>query len=250
MAKKKKGGKKEKIDIRDLNNKSRKGRYVYIKIGNNRGSYYKYDENIPIDAYVNYYKDKYIKKVKTTSVRRYTKAYAGKLEGVRFKKRTRPIRQAEQYIQKLKRTRPQLHEALKTGITTTKIKDIRTATDNMIQHAKKQLMRPIVLDTQLLDIITTRENMKKLQERIEYRLQFIDKKGNILASDSKIGPDPDKITHQLKEIIKPMEEITKDTYSNLKKKLEELGFENWRLYKAGKVWRTEMTMIFRKIRRI
>lgn len=237
------------IKLRELQNKSRKGTYLYIKIGKRRGNYYKYKGHEFVDAYVNYYKDRYIKKkTSARSVNTYIKAYEEKVKGIKPKHRIRPHRQAERYLTTLKKRRPTLHKAIREGITQVKITDVRTASPKVIDVAKKKLLRPLVLDQELLEIISTEENMKKMKERFEYRLEFLDKKGQILATDSKIAPHPEEIIRKLQEKIAPMEEVLKDATPQLQRKLQQLGFENWNWHKDGKVWKTEMTIIFRKAR--
>jgi hypothetical protein len=88
------------VKILQLNNKSRKGTYVYVKLPKAKGSYYKFDENVPIDAYVEYYKDRNNtrRKVKGT-ITEYKKAY-GYHEPIKRKKgqrKSKVMRQADVY---------------------------------------------------------------------------------------------------------------------------------------------------------
>lgn len=46
------------LKIKELNNTSRKGTYIYIKTPQQRASYYKYDENAPFDYYIKHYQEK------------------------------------------------------------------------------------------------------------------------------------------------------------------------------------------------
>ena len=64
------------IQLVDLDNKSRKGLYYYIKKDGYKGIYLKYNSEFKIDSYVEYYNDKVIEKKPEGSIRAYQKAYS------------------------------------------------------------------------------------------------------------------------------------------------------------------------------
>lgn len=61
---------------------------------------------------------------------------------------------------------------LKKGINTITIEKLQYATNNYIKNKEKELLKPLVNDTELLNILVQEENMKKLQGRIIYEITY------------------------------------------------------------------------------
>ena len=191
------------IKILQLNNKSRKGTYVYIKLPKVKGSYYKFDENVPIDAYVEYYKDRNNtrRKVKGT-ITEYKKAYAYH-EPIKRKKgqrKSKVMRQADIYKKKISK-RPTVNKAINKGIGQSDIFDAHNSQNQDIIKAKKSLLKNLVLDEDLLNLVISQENFKKIQARLEYRITFKDEQGGIIGTTSMFNKQPEKVLEKLKKVV-------------------------------------------------
>lgn len=239
--------KKQNVNIRlvNLNNKSRKGTYVYAKAKGQRGQYYKWDEDAVIDAYKQYYKDKYIAKKQKGTIKEYKEGYTKKYRGEKTP-RTRPTRQAEQYLRKIKRT-PTINQAIKRGITTSNIPDALRATQAQIKQAKKDILKNLVADPELLELLTLPENMNKLKHRLEYRVEFKDQQGKTLATVGTFNKTPEEVVNELKKTIVEGEEIDHTKTPTLARKLEQLKtYTKLNIKEKGKVKRAFINIVFRK----
>lgn len=233
------------IQIRNYNNTSRKGDYLYIKIKGKRAGIYKYTTTL-IDPYIQYYKDHINNQTKGT-IEDYKKVYETptKKQNKLHKKYKPLITQAQQYTQQIKKTK-NIQQHLKKGITQTTIPNVLTATQETINKAKQKLLEPLVLDKQILQIITTPQNFNKLQHRIEYKLNVKNEKEETLGTTNKFNDNPENIIHQTKQIIKKDESIKKSETSKIQRKLENNGWNKYEHKKDGYIETVSLTLIFRK----
>ena len=239
----------EKINIKivNLNNKSRKGLYVYVKAKNKPSRYYKFNNKQgQIDATKNYYIDKYIKKINKKNIdtyNNYKKAYNEKIKGIKPYKRKRVYRQAEQYISKIKK-RGSIESNIKKGIKDSVIKDIVTAKTEDITKAKKELLKDLVLDKDLLNLLISNENFNKLKNRMEYRLKAIDKYGNILIRAQAHGKTINQVQQELRKAIKNNKEVSSFKYRFLDY-IKKLKWEGCRT-REGTIRNVQIQCIFRR----
>ena len=229
--------------IVELNNKSRKGEYLYIS-EKGKGRYYRMAEGQKIDPIVKYYQDRYIKHKPKATLKGYTTAFSDKVIGVKPKQRGAVVRQAEQYIRDIKK-RPEVISAIKTGRRSAVIPNIETANRNTLMRAKKEMLSSLVYDKQLLELISSEENMKKLKNRLEYRITLKDEEGNVLMKANAFNKVPNQMMEELKGSVRAGEKIERNDY-NISKKLEMIGFNNFERVHEGTISKIEMTMIFRK----
>lgn len=232
------------IKLKTLNNKSRQGTYLYIKAPKKPGRYYKYHYlEGELDATTNYYNDRYIKKKKSKSLKRYKTAYHQKTTGQKGK-RTRETRQAEQYIARIKKQGTLLSK-IKKGITTAKIQNTTTTNQGTITKAKQELLKSLVLDNKLLKIITTEENFKKLTQRLEYTFEAKNEKGQTLIQGFKHGTTPEKAIQELKEALQGNQAIKSRTRNPFTDKIQN---KNWQTETKvmGNIKNIEMTITFRR----
>lgn len=232
-----------KVNITQLNNKSRKGTYIYIKQPKKKGSYYKFNEEIPIDAYVEYYKDKnnINKRKKKGTLKQYKKAYTNKP----IKKAHKLKSQAKKYQEKIAK-QPKINDVINTGISESTIKDGHQTNNDEIKYAKQKLLKNLVLDKELLNILIKHENFKKIQNRLEYRITFKDHKNEIIGTTSIFNKQPEEVMQKLQKAIKKGELISEDSKSQAIQKLKFYNFVNINIKKTAKLQRAEIKLIFRK----
>lgn len=230
-----------KIRLVELNNKTRKGTYLYIKSDKTTGKYYKVKEGDKIDPIVEYYKDKEIKKKPKGTLKQYQKTYQETIE--KKKQKTTPLtRKAKRYVKQ----RPSINKQIKKGIGIGEIKDVHKATTKELHEANKAMLRGLVLDEELLNLLVTKENMKKLVNRIETRITLHANDGGRLATASKFRTLPEQNITQLKKDIRKGEYVGEGTRGPVARKLKQLEYKGIDITSEGKLGRISMTLIFRK----
>lgn len=154
------------IKIVDLNNKSRKGTYIYIrdpKTG--KSGYYKYDGTTFIDAYVDYFVEnrKLAKKAKFKRInkRKFIKSIGEIMEDKASKYTKKFVKRYKLRTKKYKKIGKLFRKgAIQVAYPFTKIERDK-------KNVYKQLLEPLVLDKGLLRIII--KNAKKFKFRLYYR---------------------------------------------------------------------------------
>lgn len=235
-----------KYQFKIYRNKSRQGRYIQIKQKGKPTGLYKIDEDTKLDVYKNYYIDKHIKKRKNITIQQYKKAYKEKTLGIKTKKRTRPVRSAEQYIARLKRKGYNIERNLKGGIGKTTIKNAYATNPNKIKKHTKELLKYNVLDKELLELIATEENIEKIKHRLEYIIEIKGRDGETLATARTHNKTPKKVINELKRNIKPGEKVEEKSPNKIRDIFKALHYKGYRHQSEGKVQKINIEIIFRK----
>ena len=138
------------------NNKGRTGKYVYIKEKNKLPSRYKYTGG-SINQYINRYQQR--------------------------KPRTKP----DKLVQEARRIakQPDISTSIAKGKTTAKLFNLKTASNYKIYKAQLQMLKPLVKDLKLLQILAKTENIRKMKWHIETKAQLIGTQGRTLAEITK-----------------------------------------------------------------
>lgn len=221
------------IRLVQLNNKSRQGTYIYIKSKGKPSRYYKLKEDTPIDVYAEFYKNKYEQKNTKT------------LKEIKTKYQKQNQNTEKKYKQKIQ-ARPSINKIIKKGIGTGTIQNILESENQELNKAKKQTLQNLVLDQQLLQLLITRENYKKIKNRIECRISMKNNKNETLATFSTFNKEPEEIIHNLKTKFKQNETIDPHSKSQAINKLKFYGYVNIDGKKTGKLHSIQMQIIFRK----
>lgn len=209
------------IQIKDMNNKSRKGKYIYIKKSGVRGSYYKMKPGVKVDDMVRRYKRLYITKSKKVT-----------------KAETR-------YLKKI-RKRGKISQHITRGLSKTVIQDVLTAGAGETKTAIDKLLKPLVKDKQIREILGTEENLNKLITRFEYRVKLFDEAGKELMEFNKFNNTPQRQIVELQNTLKG-ESVEEDyEYNRLLEKLKLIQAENINTKNYGKIAKARLTIIFRR----
>lgn len=76
---------------------------------------------------------------------------------------------------------------LNKGTTTTTIENTFKFTPQDIKQQYKTLLKPLIKDDDILDIMASEENMQKIQYRLQYQITLTDINGNQIANLNHIG---------------------------------------------------------------
>lgn len=207
----------------ELNNKSRKGLYIYIRKQGHRAKYFKARKDVPLDIYKQYYLDQAKKKTKGT-LRQYEKAIT--TQDIKTLKVSPQLkRQIRSYLRRVAK-RPKIEQSIRKGITSITIDNIHTADNNRIREAYKSTLAPLVLDKKMLELLTLEENLQKIKKRFEYRCNLLDTKGNKIATEIH-----GKGEKSLREVITDLKESFKvgmefSEVSNGIKTMKNNGYSN------------------------
>lgn len=241
--------KKAKYDIVHLNNKSRKGTYLYVKAKGKPSRYYKYTgDTAELEALVNYYDDRFIKnKTKGSSIQ-YKKAYKERITKSKIptKLQTPIHKQAQRYVAKI-RKQGSLNKLVGKGITETKINNILNAGQTKLRKAKTELLKELVLDQTILDALIKEENMKKMKYRMEHRIKVQDKYGNTILEAKKFNITLDKIQKEIKKTLTVGETVQEgERYGGAVMKLKNAGYQVSEGGHSGQINNISVHTIFRK----
>lgn len=206
--------KETKIKIVTLNNKSRKGQYIYIR-KEGHTHYYKYQEGIKPKGIVRHYL-KELQRIRRTGT------------------------QAGRKILKTKK-RP-IEKQIKRGILETEIKDARITTQNL-HKIKEKMFKDSIKNKKLLKTIVKDNNLEKIKHRFEI-IATIHGDDGTLATISKTGITPDQATNQIKNNLRPGEIL--DNSPGMKT-MNDLGWDG-KLQREGTIKKVSLKIIFRKER--
>lgn len=225
-----------KTEIKTINTKQRKGTYIYVKAPKTEGMTLKYNDNIPLTTYKNYYIDKYLEK-KDVNFSEYKK------EWKTYKTTHKLGKTPNNYLKKL-HNQPNIKKLIKKGITNVTIKNTTNITPQKIHQHTKKLLKPLVLDNELLELIAKSENIQKIKHRLEYRIILQDKQGKILGETGVFNKTPEEVLNDLNKSLKPNQTLSQNSTYTLK--IEQKGFQKYQHHNDGNYDHSNITIIFRK----
>lgn len=240
-----------KISLKEYNNKGRKGLYISIKAKGKPLRLYKYTgTNTEIDATKKYYEDRYIKnkplaKSQQTYKKTYEQAYTK--EKPKQKQRLKIYRQANQYISKIRKQRT-LNQIIKSGIAKVTLENVHKKGNYEMKEAIKKLLYQVVLDPQLVEILTQEQNLEKIKHRFEYTLNIKNDKQETVLIMNKFNITPQRVLNEIKQSIEEGEDISHaGSKSTTARKLKTYNWKILNQYeKEGKLNSTTLLMTFRK----
>lgn len=110
---------------------------------------------------------------------------------MRIRKRARLAKKQARMAEKRARRAKTVKQAFKRGITRTTIDLHKLTNQAEIKEAYKKLLKPVVKDEMLIDILSEESNAEKFRERLFTRLtlqgQLTDTKGNLTGDYGEIG---------------------------------------------------------------
>lgn len=226
---------------------------VKVKIGKGKYKYLRYKNNIPLDAYIKYTQNPQIK------LTEYKKEYRKKWADKYATKIITNIKEKKQKgIGRIKRTRKPLEQTIEKGIGITIIKNIQTAGNTELKKAYKELLKNLVLDKELLNMIAIDDTMSKLRYRIEQKAIFNGEaeleRGKYENIETKLGIATTIGQKTPRETIQDIKTMMTDNTllyisgkggSSLIQKLNNAGY-TYKHQQDGKAGRVDLMLIFRK----
>lgn len=232
------------IDVKELNNKGRKGLYLLVSSKGKPGRYYKFNfGQAQIDATKVYYEDRYLNRRNTGSYARYIKAFSERSLGLKPQSRLPEHRKAEQYLAKIKKTGSILSQ-IKTGTKTVLINNILTVSDQELESKKVELLQDLILDKQLMSLLSKDHNFDKLKNRLDFRLVAEDEKGNSLFEATTHGKSIRDVREHIRKAFKNNTHVSKQKYRMLDY-LQKLGWTGERTGE-GEIARIKLYVTFRR----
>lgn len=225
--------KKTTYQFKTIKRKGKETEVIYAKTTGEKGKYYKFNGHpYELDA-IKEYHEKGMKKGLKTLKERYTKAtkyYTKKLpKGT--DKETKKLKQ------KIKRKTPIQH--ITKGIQTITINNPTTITTTQIKEKTKELLKNLVLDKELLNIITQEQNLQKIKTRFQNTTIYTEQNKTIGRSDLYNATPTEAINEIKRKITKGM----RIGYKTLKQTLTK--WQNT-FYQEGNANQITMKITFRK----
>lgn len=230
------------VAIVPRHNTARQGEHIVLRAQGIPQREYKLRADVPVDAFVAYYTDRYINH-KTVALNSYLVAF-GKNPGKRQRKNLVGYRSAAAYLRKI-RKQPNFLSFIKQGVRTSTIANPESVSTAELHERKKELFKGLVLDNKLRDLLAREENLKKLAYRLEYRVDFFSGETKVVSA-TKFGVTPEKIISDLKELGAVGTEHDGTKSYEFLKRLENKGFINRSSFGTGTIDRYTVTMIFRR----
>lgn len=140
---------------------------------------------------------------------------------------------------------PKINQTLKSGLTSYTIQKISKFPQQDVPKVYKELLRPLVADEDILNLLIQDQNIQKLKHRFEYQIQVKDKQEQKLAQIWHIGKKT--LREVLTELNNNTEynELVEDDYDDFGRKIRAKGYE-YQHKMTGNLHRLKMTIIFRK----
>ena len=198
-----------KFRIITLNNKSRKGDYIYIRDKDKRG-YYKLKEGILIDPYINAFKKRKEYKSWHSALKSESNIIKEAMKDrIEWKKKNRDYN-----LSKIKR----IEEYMKSGMNTIEY-DLKHINNNE-RKVMEELLEPIILDKNIRSKIAEKSNYTR--NKMWYKIEFegVDYEGNnrYLGNLNIRGLSLKEVTNILTREVPKV--FGYETISNLKKRLK------------------------------
>jgi len=230
------------FELKEYNTKKKKGTYLVIKTEGQKTNYYKYDYDTPIDAYLQYDKEKKENKKTKYSLEKYKQEYKNFLE---TKSKTPLLRQKiKRHIQKIT-NRPNITDIFKKGISATVIRNTENITTKDIQEALKKVLRPLVIDNRFLEILAQNNNVEQYKSRLEHNIRILNNKGEELSTGNTTNKNTYTVVQELQKNLRKGEEITDGSKTQFQNKMNMLKY-NMNNKKSGNLHTIELTIILRK----
>lgn len=231
-----------KTKLINLNNKSRKGLYLYIKEKGQPARYYKYEgRNKEAKILEGYYKRKYKQKKATEHVTQYkNKRLTKKKDKVRI-----TIQKTKKTIQKAKR-KGEIKDLIKKGVHTETINNPHKTTNYQQAKHRSNLIKKSVDDKSMVKILSEEQNFNKLKNRLEYEITGYSREGDKTITATRYG---NTLRETITEIKKTMltEQETREGFTDpLLDNLIAKGWKNARTLKNDETVALRMKITLRK----
>lgn len=199
-----------KIKEREYSNKSRQGTYVEVKGKGLPARAFKKDPRLPIELYLTYYEERYVKKRNATNFTTWTREYLTEesKKGIGIRK-TEAREQISKIVRKLK-NKPEMGALFKTGSTSTTITNADKASTEQIKRAYRELHEPLIEHKELLPYVLGEHNAQKMRSRYEITIRSKDASGTVTARGTMFGKTIEEAIRALKKETAGMSEADKD----------------------------------------
>lgn len=213
-----------KIKVVELKNKTRTGKYVYVKMGKGGHSkYYKYDENLGLEDYLTIAQSKI----------KYTKGGVSK------------ALQTPTYLHERIKRKKTIDALLKRGVSQAHLNNALTLSSKQLNERIRTLLRERVHDEGIIEILLQESNMQKLKKRFGYEAILLGKNGEELATLTNYEKiTPKQALKELRFGVKTGEEVV-DNYPRIADRLKKAGWKyNHKI--NGVVYSVKLHIVFRK----
>lgn len=225
------------INLTNLNNKGRKGKYYKVHEKGKKTKYYKYRKGIDKKIYLEYFKRGIVSK-------------RGGVKGEKVKKEIR--------IDKIAKKYPEIEKITPSGYAEYTIRNAKRLTPQSVKESYKFLLmnkdkkgdgKALVRDPELIDLLCRQENVDRWKHRIGYEVIAKNEKEETLMT---ITPKTIKSLGEIKaEVIDNIEigEDYKAQYIKIEEKISKSYNVNTGAIREGKIAQIKIRLTFRKATR-
>lgn len=155
----------------------------------------------------------------------------------------------ETYYKKLQK-KPTINQTLKKGTSHATIQDTQTTNTQETNKIKQTLLKKLVKDQQIINILTEDQNFNKLANRLDYKLtikgQTITNQETTLATAETQGKTLQQTIQEINQNIHKGEKTRKDYEDKIIKRLKQYNWYNTETQQEGYITKTTLTITLRK----
>lgn len=132
-----------------------------------------------------------------------------------------------------------IQQGYKKGISTTTIQNIKEATDEKVKQHIKELLKPMVKDKDLLEILAEQANFEKLKNRTQYKTIATGQNKEKLVTAELYNSELSKAIKDTKDVLWIGDEVNKG-YNKQANRLKAKGWQNAENKADGTIARIDM----------
>lgn len=231
-----------KTKLVNLNNKSRKGLYLYVKEKGRPARYYKYegrkDETKVLE---NYYKRKYKQKKAVEHIRKYKEKRLTKKQS----KVKVTVEKTKKQISKARKL-GEIKDLIKKGVHIVKLDNPHKSTNFQLATLRENIIKKCTTDKTVTKILSEEQNFNKLKNRLEFDIIGYNNEGDKTISATRYGTTLRQAINEIKRTMLIEQETREGFTDPLLDNLIAKGWKNGRTHKNDETVALRMNITIRK----
>lgn len=152
----------------------------------------------------------------------------------------------KEYVKQIKKH--PLHQQFKKGTVYTNTKDIINKDQLQIREANKQLLKKLIRNPAIIEVMLEEENLNKIKLQTEHKIAIYNENNIIIYTAQKTGLTLKQLQSELKNNLIPNthEDLNKQEYQRpIQEKLRKLNYKNITPGTSGRYTKIDVQTIIR-----
>lgn len=230
----------------ELNNKSRKGLYLYIKEKGKPARYYKYNgQRNEKKVLTEYYNERYLQKKKTKRVTHYKKSRLAKTRKKQQPKKTSTKKRIQKTIRKAKKI-GEVTQLIKTGVHSVTMNNPHKATNYQQAKKRTEIITKATTDKSNIELLSQEQNFNKLKSRLEIAITGYNEQGDKTISANRYNTTLRQAINEIKKTMLTEQDTRKGFTDPVLENLISKGWKNGQTHKEDRTIALKITITIRK----